>query len=122
MIIGLLPRPDDAAVCLSNLAEEDFAKAAISVVMNTPADAAALADVAGPLNALPLDDLPGRLTALGLSPAAAAAYRDGVRGGGVFIAVSAGAGAADDAAQETLGDHRGRLIRRVPDPPAARQE
>lgn len=118
MIIGLIPTADAAAVCLSNLAEEDYPKRAISVVMKTPVDAAKLARVAGPLNGLALDDLPGRLTRMGLTPDDAAAYRNGVLGGAVFIALSAHG--ADDAAQETLGDYHAQLVRRVANAPAGR--
>ena len=116
VVIGLLPSANAASVCLSNLAEEGFEPAAISVATKTPRDATALADAAGPLTALPPDELSKRLTQRGLSPAEAEAYRDGILKGEVFLAVSAGA--ADDAARETLGDHGGRLVRLLPDAPA----
>ncbi len=111
MIIGLFATPSQASLCLDNLAEADFRPSDISLVMRTRRDMEELADASGPLTGLSPEDLYGRLVNLGLSPADAAMYRDGVLQGGVFVALS---GAAPDAvAAEMLGDAHARAIRVV---------
>lgn len=111
MVIGLFSNPDLAGQCLSNLEEADFAPKSISVVMKTRQEVERLADVSGPLNGISPDDLVRRLAARGLSPTDAAAYRDAVLQGSVFVAVSAGH--AEDAAKEMLADAQGQNIRVV---------
>src|SRR5258708_33607921 len=103
MVIGLFPSPDHAAVCLSNLAEADFRPSDVSVIMKTPGAARDLAEATGRLSAVPVADLPKALIELGVPPTSAAAYRDDVMRGGVFIAVDAAG--ADDTAKEMLQDH-----------------
>jgi hypothetical protein len=111
VVIGLFSSPDHAAVCLSNLAEADFSSKDISVVMQTPSEARGLANTTGRLNANPVADLPRALIELGVPPADAAAYHDGVMQGGVFMAVDAAG--ADDVAREMLEDHGARNVRVV---------
>ncbi|HVC34353.1 MAG TPA: hypothetical protein VNL16_12655 [Chloroflexota bacterium] len=114
MVTGLFANANHAAVCLSNLEEADFGPPDLSVVMKTPRDAAALAQVSGALAFLPPDQLATALIARGLDPASAAAYVQGIASGEVFIAVSAGAD-TDDAAKEMLADHGAREVRVVKD-------
>lgn len=111
MVIGLFANPDLAGQCLSNLEEADFAPRSISVVMKTRQEVEQLADVSGPLNGISPDDLVTRLVQAGLSATDAAAYRDAVLRGGVFVAVNPGH--AQDAAKEMLGDAQGQNIRVV---------
>jgi hypothetical protein len=111
VVIGLFPDADLAGECLSNLEEADFAPEDLSVVMRTRAEVERLASVSGPLNGISPDDLADRLRELGLSASDAAAYRDGVLGGRVFVAVDAGDAA--DAAKEMLADARAERIRAV---------
>jgi hypothetical protein len=112
MVIGLFPSPEHAAVCLSNLAEAGFAPGDLSVIMKTPEAAAELASVSGRLNGVTVGDLPKALTQLGVSPADAKVYRDGVLQGGVCIAVAAAD--AEAAAAEMLRDHGAQNIRSIP--------
>ena len=114
MVIGLFTSLDHAAVCLSNLAEADFAPKDISLIMKTPSAAHALAKTSGRLNSVAVADLPKTLVKLGLSPADAETYRDGVVRGGAFIAIAAPD--ADDAAKEMLQDHQAEKVRNLPAP------
>jgi hypothetical protein len=114
MVIGLFPSADAAGMCVTNLEEEDFSRRDISVVMQTPRAAADLANVSGPLNGLTVDALVERLIGLGLAPDVAGSYRDGIRRGGVFVAVAAGD--ASDAAKETFADFQGQQVRVVGTP------
>jgi hypothetical protein len=109
VVIGLFSSPNHAAVCLSNLAEADFHSQDLSVVMRTPSEARNLAEASGRLSAIPAADLLQALIELGVSPADAAAYRDGVLQGGVFLAVDAAG--ADDVAKEMLEDHGAQNVR-----------
>lgn len=111
MVIGLFPSANHAAVCLSNLAEAEFPNRDISVVAQGAYSANELARVTGPLQGLSADDLGRRLRALGLAPAAADVYVEGVRRGEVFLAVSAEG--ADEAAAEILQDHGAENIQEV---------
>jgi hypothetical protein len=113
MVIGLFPSPDHAAVCLSNLAEADFRPSNLSVIMKTTAASRALAEATGRLSGVSLDQLPNTLIGLGVPPESAAAYRDEVQRGGVFLAVDAVG--ADDVAKEMLEDHGAQSIRMVRD-------
>ena len=111
MVIGLFTSPLEAATCLSNLAEAGFGPRDLSVVMNTRGEADAIARASGPLHGISPDELVARLTGRGVAPADAAQYRDGIRRGGVFIAVSAED--ADAAAAEMLRDHRGEMVQTI---------
>ena len=111
MVIGLFASPSRAALCLSNLAEADFRPPDISLVMRTRREVEELANVSGPLSGLSPANLHGRLVRLGLSPAEAAVYRDGVLQGGVFIALSGTV--PDSVAAEMLGDAEAQSIRVV---------
>jgi hypothetical protein len=111
VVIGLFPTPDAAGQCITNLEEADFRPEAISVVMRTPQEAAQLANVSGRLTGVSVADLPRHLIDLGLAREAATAYADGVRRGGVFLAVAAGP--ASDAAKEMFQDARAQDIRIV---------
>lgn len=113
MVIGLFARADEAAECLSNLMEEDFGRADLSVIMRTPDEARAIADLAGVWNAVTPDELGRQLARRGLPPGVVQAYQEGLRRGGVVIAVQAGDAAA--AAQETLGDHHATNVRVIAD-------
>ncbi|HLG51907.1 MAG TPA: hypothetical protein VKY56_09805 [Chloroflexota bacterium] len=108
-LLALLPTPERAALCLTNLAEEGFEPGAISVIAYTPAQARDLAATTGPLNALPLSDLAARLRSLGLPPTEAARYQAGVERGEILLILDAGG--AEDAARETLEDHDAHDIR-----------
>jgi hypothetical protein len=113
-VIGLLASAEDAALCLTNLAEADFAPAMLSLVLRTPADVAEIARLTGPWNALPLDQLGRALSQTGLSAAEAAEYVDAVRSGRAFLAIAAADADVAAAAQEMLEDSRGRAIRVLP--------
>ena len=113
MVIGLFANPNHAAVCLSNLAEEDFSPSGISVIMKTPTEAASISRSSGPLTGLTPDNLVTWLSQHGLTLADAEVYRQGVASGGVFLAVLAGDASA--AAQETLHDHNAQAVRMVGD-------
>jgi hypothetical protein len=111
VVIALFSSPNEASVCLSNLAEADFGPDVISIVAKTINEAKTVGNASGPLNALTADELGSRLAATGLPPAVVATYVDGVRKGAVFLAVTAHA--ADDAAKETLEDHNANAVRIV---------
>ena len=114
MVIGYFTSLDHAAVCLSNLAEADFAPIDISLILSGPGAANALAKTSGRWNSVAVADLPKTLVKLGLSPADAEAYRDAVLRGGAFIAIAAPD--ADDAAKEILQDHQAEMVRTIPTP------
>lgn len=111
MVIGRFDSPNHAAVCLSNLAEEDFAPSDLSVIMKTREAADAIATASGSFHGLSPDDLAARLRSLGMPPVDAEVYRVGALNGGVVIVVSADD--ADDAAAETLRDHGATAVRQV---------
>jgi hypothetical protein len=94
-------------VCLSNLEEEGFEPGALSVIMRTPAEARAIAQVSGPCQALAPDALAERLRSLGMTADNAERFRLGAQTG-VVIVVSTDDAA--DAAQETLTDHGATLV------------
>ncbi|MBX6770974.1 MAG: hypothetical protein IRY83_04565 [Chloroflexi bacterium] len=108
-LLALLPTPERAALCLTNLAEAGFEPGVISVIARTPAQARDLAATTGPLNALPLSDLTAHLRSLGLPPTEAARYQAGVERGEILLILDAGD--AEDAARETLEDHDAHDIR-----------
>jgi len=111
VVIGLFPSANHAAVCLSNLAEEEFSDGDISVVAEGAHSAGELAHVSGPLNGVSAEELGRRLRALGLSAAAADGYVNAVRQGQIFLAISAEG--ADEVAAETLHDHGAEHVQEV---------
>jgi hypothetical protein len=111
MVIGLFPSPDHAAVCLSNLAEADFGPDTLSVIMRTPGAAQNFAHATGRLSAIPVAELPPALVTLGIAPASAAAYRDAVLQGEIFLAVDAAG--VDDIAKQMLQDHGARDVQMI---------
>ncbi|HUX86445.1 MAG TPA: hypothetical protein VMW65_05540 [Chloroflexota bacterium] len=109
LVIGLLPSLDRASLCLTNLAEADFDAANISIVTESPDDAARIGNVGGPLAGANVENLAARLAGLGLPAEAAALYQQGVVSGKVFIAIATPDAA--DAAAEMLGDSRADAVR-----------
>jgi len=112
VVMAVFPSPSDASLGLDNLSEANFGPATISLVMRTTPEVADLANASGPLNGLPLGQLTEKLQGLGLSGKDAEEYRQGVLGGGVFIAVSAPPG-SESAAEEILKDANAGNVRVV---------
>jgi len=109
LVIGLLPNLDVASLCLTNLAEADFAANDVSIVTENPKDAVLIGNVGGPLAGVNAGNLTARLAGYGLPSEVAAAYRKGVASGKVFVAIATPDAA--EAAAEMLGDSRADAVR-----------
>lgn len=108
LVIGLLPDLDVASLCLTNLAEADFADSDISIVTQNPRDAIQIGNVGGPLAGVNAETLANRLSGYGVPSVVAEAYPKGVAEGKVFIAIRTSDAA--DAAAEMLGDSRAEAV------------
>ncbi len=104
MVIGVLPNSSSAQTCLNNLAEADFKRTDVSVIMQDLKTRNAIAKDTGPLKGLALANLPTKLGQIGLSPQDAKTCVDAVMQGKVLIAIAAPKG-SEQAALEMLNDY-----------------
>ena len=113
LVIGLFPSAADAAQCLDNLAEADFSSDDISLVMQTRAAVEEISDARGRLTGLSVADLARTLAELGRSALDVQSYVQGVRDGGVFIAIDKSDDDVAAVAEEMLQDGNARIIRKI---------
>ena len=113
LVIGLFPSAASAAQCLDNLAEADFSANDISLVMKTKSAVEEISDARGRLTGLQIADLARKLTELGRSAIDVQSYVQGVRDGGVFIAIDTSDDDVAAAAEEMLQDGNARHIREI---------
>ncbi len=110
MVIGMVPNISKAETLLNNLSEADFDLSECSVIANDVKQRNAIASDSGPFKGTAATGLLGELVRLGLAKAAAKAYADAVRKGGVFVAISSPKD-SESAAMDMLKDYGCRRIR-----------
>ncbi|MGB8647641.1 MAG: hypothetical protein WCF84_20575 [Anaerolineae bacterium] len=113
MIIGIIPDVASAETLLNNLAEADFDRKSISVILKDLKLRARIAADTGPFKGVNAANLAARLAKMGLSGPDAQAYVDAVNNGAAFVAIAPPA-ASQAAAVEMMNDYKPQLVKVIP--------
>ncbi len=112
MVIGILAKSSTTETLLNNLAEADFDRNSISVIMKDQKLRDTIANDAGPFKGLAVNNLASALAQAGLSKQDVQTCSDAVAQGKVLIAIAA-PHESEAAATEMLHDSSAEFIKVV---------
>ena len=112
MVIGILATSSSAETLLNNLAEADFKRNTISVIIKDQKIRDAIASDTGPFKGLALGDLAKKLVQVGLPSQDVQTCGNAVAQGKVLIAIATPSG-SENAAVEMFKDSSAEFIRVV---------